>query len=198
VALAVAHGAGSVKFNPVTRSGRGIAMHERGETLEFDEVLALVRRVRGELQDRTPIPLHIMTPPALATVRELLRTGVSQEACHVRHILGLLGTGDMALCGIGRNVPDLCFGRLGVDSLRQVWLSHPVLVQLRKDLADPARYPGICGECIHAPGCLTSCVSQNYLDSGHLVWPDSLCAEAERRGQFLASRRRGGGSSRDG
>jgi len=198
VKLAVEHGAGSVKFNPIQRSGRGIAMHERGEALEFDEVLALVRYVRGELQDRTPIPLFIMTPPALATTKELLRFREIGDTCHVRHILGLFGTWEMALCGIGRNVPDLCFGRLGRDSLRQVWLSHPTLVRLRAELGEPSRYPGICGDCIHAARCLAGCVAQNYLDSGRLVWPDGLCAEAEQRGLFPATRRRGKESSRDG
>jgi SynChlorMet cassette radical SAM/SPASM protein ScmF len=188
VALAVERGAGSVKFNPVTRSGRGIAMHERGEALDHDEVLALVRRVRGELQDRTPIPLKIMTPPALSTVGELLHTQDTGGSCHVRHILGILGSGEMALCGIGRNVPELCFGCLGTDSVREVWLSHPVLLRLRQDL--DGTYPGVCGECIHAARCLTHCVAQNYVDSGHLVWPSELCAEMERRGIFPASRRR--------
>lgn len=190
VRLAVERGAGSVKFNPVSRSGRGIAMHERGEALDYDEVLALVHRVNGELQDRTPIRLHIMLPPAMMTVKELLRSSDGGGACHVRHILGILGTGEMALCGIGRSVPELCFGRLGQDSLREVWVGHPMLQQLRRDL--DARYPGICGECIHAPRCLTHCVAQNYVDSGCLVWPADVCAEAERRGTFPASRLRGG------
>lgn len=189
VSLGVERGAGSVKFNPVMRSGRGIAMHERGEALDYDEVLALVHYVRGELQDRTPIPLKIMIPPALSTVGELLRTKDAGGSCHVRHILGLLGTGDMALCGIGRNVPDLCFGRLGQDSLREVWFFHPTLLQLRQDL--DGVYPGICGECVHSARCVTHCVAQNYVDSGYLVWPSSLCAEAERRGEFPNSRRRG-------
>jgi SynChlorMet cassette radical SAM/SPASM protein ScmF len=191
VELAVAHGAGSVKFNPVTPSGRGVAMHERGEALGYDGVLALVRHVRGELQARTPIPLQIMVPPALSSVGELLRSRDGGGSCHVRHILGLLGTGEMALCGVGRSVPALCFGRLGRDSLREVWLGHPALADLRRALADPAAYPGICGQCIHAGRCLTHCLAQNYLDSGRLVWPAALCAETERRGLFPASRRRG-------
>ena len=190
VRLAVERGAGSVKFNPVSRSGRGIAMHERGEALNYDEVLALVRRVNGELQDRTPIRLHIMLPPAMMTVKELFRSNDGGGACHVRHILGILGTGEMALCGIGRSVPELCFGRLGQDSLREVWVSHPMLQQLRRDL--DSQYPGVCGDCIHAPRCLTHCVAQNYVDSGHLVWPSDMCAEAVRRGTFPSSRLRNG------
>jgi SynChlorMet cassette radical SAM/SPASM protein ScmF len=190
IQLAVDHGAGSVKFNPVTRSGRGIAMHERGEALDHGEVLALTRRVLGELQDQASVRLIIMLPPAMMTIKELMRTKRGGGSCHVRHILGLLGTGDMALCGIGRSVPELCFGRLGEDSLREVWCNHPMLLQLRRDLDDVENYPGVCGDCVHAARCLTHCVAQNYVDSGHLVWPSSFCAEAVRRGEFPASRRR--------
>jgi SynChlorMet cassette radical SAM/SPASM protein ScmF len=194
VKLAVEHGAGSVKFNPVTRSGRGIAMHERGEVLDYEEIVALKSHVLGELQRRMPIRLVIMLPSAMMTITELLRT-LREGACHVRHILGILGTGDMALCGIGRSVPELCFGKLGEDSLREVWCNHPTLLQLRRDLDDVENYPGICGDCIHAARCLTHCVAQNYVDSGHLVWPASLCVEAERRGEFPVTRRRGVGAS---
>jgi SynChlorMet cassette radical SAM/SPASM protein ScmF len=190
VRLAIEHGAGSLKFNPVMCSGRGVGMHERGEALDFGEVMALTRHIYGELQTFAAIPLKIMLPPALLTVRELLQIGDGGGACHVRYIMGLLGTGEMALCGIGRNVPELCFGHLGQDSVREVWLSDPVLQELRQNLEGP--YPGICGDCIHAPRCLTHCVAQNYLDSGHLVWPSSLCAEADRRGVFPISRRRSG------
>jgi SynChlorMet cassette radical SAM/SPASM protein ScmF len=188
VNLAVERGADSVKFNPVTRVGRGMAMHERGEALDFDEEVALIRFVRGELQDRTPIPLTLMTPPALYTVSELVRSQNAGDACGVRHVLGILGSGEMALCGIGHTVPELCFGSLGGDSVRQVWLAHPTLVQLRRDL--DGHYRGICEQCIHAARCLTHCVVQNYVDSGHLVWPSSLCAEAEARGLFPETRLR--------
>lgn len=191
VQLAVEHGAGSIKFNPVTRSGRGIAMHERGEALDHEQVLALTHHVLGELQDRTTIRLITCPPPAMLTVKELLRTQEGGGSCHVRHVLGLLGAGDMALCGIGRSVPELCYGKLGEDSLREVWCTHPTLLQLRRDLDDVANYPGVCGDCIHAARCLTHCVAQNYVDSGCLVWPSLLCAEAGRRGEFSTSRQRG-------
>ena len=38
--LAAEHRAETVKFNPVTWTGRGVAMHERGETLDFREHVA--------------------------------------------------------------------------------------------------------------------------------------------------------------
>ena len=188
IELAIRLGAEAVKFNPVTQSGRGADLHRQGQGLDFDEWLALIHRIKGPLQDRFPqIHLGAMVPPAMSSVKELLRYGGEGAGCHVRHILGILGTGEMALCGIGRNVPELCFGKLGQDSLRDVWMTHPVLVQMRKDLEGP--YPGICGDCLHAGRCMTHCLAQNFEANGKLVSPSPLCAEAERRGVFPPTRR---------
>ncbi len=188
IQLALDLGAGSVKFNPVTSGGRGKIMHEQGEGLSHSEILDIVHYIRGPLQEKTPIPLYIMVPPAFLTVKELLNASHVGSACQVRHILGILGDGKMALCGIGRNIPELCFGTLGSDSLREVWISHPALLQLRDDLS--GEFPGICGDCIHAQRCLTYCVAMNYLESGKLVFPSSLCFQAEQNGTFPATRRR--------
>jgi radical SAM protein with 4Fe4S-binding SPASM domain len=188
IKLAVSLGAGSVKFNPVTPTGRGETMKKKGETLDFDEIINLVRFVRGELQDRYHIPLYISTPPALSSIREILQEKRAGGECNVLHILGLLGSGEMALCGIGRNIPELCFGHLGKDDLRDVWISHPTLVNLRKDLQGD--FPSICGDCIHARRCLTQCVAINYAVTGKLVNPYFLCEEAERKGWFPETRRR--------
>ncbi len=187
ITLAQKIGAGSVKFNPVTASGRGAAIHRDGMGLSFNEHMTLTRRIRGLLQDRFSIHLCIMMPPALLTVKEILRYKGAGGGCHVRHILGLLGTGEMALCGIGRNLPELCFGKLGEDSLREIWTSHPTLVRLRQDLDGP--FPKLCGNCVHAKRCLTHCVAMNYEMTGKLVNVSPLCAEAEQRGLFPASRR---------
>jgi SynChlorMet cassette radical SAM/SPASM protein ScmF len=183
--LAVSLGAGSVKFNPVTRSGRGTAMHENGEALDYEEILTFSKYISTVLQKKCPVPLIIGIAPALSTLRQLAQS-VGQH-CSVRHNLGILGSGEMALCGIGRNVPELCFGRLGRDSLREIWFSNPVLQQLRKDLDGP--YPDICGECIHARTCLMHCVAQNYLDHGKLASPSAICLDAMARGLFPDSRR---------
>jgi len=188
VKLAVECGAGSMKFNPVMPTGRGRGMHERGDALDYDEVISLVRYVRGDLQSKSAISLFISTPPALSTVSELLHIGENDASCHVRNILGLLGTGEMALCGIGRNIPELCFGQLEQDSLREVWCTHTTLVKLRLDL--DSRFPGLCGECIHARRCLTHCVAQNFVSSGHLVWASDMCFESDQRRLFPKSRRR--------
>ena len=186
VKFAVSIGAGSVKLNPVTPNGRGKKMIKDGLTLDYDELVNLVRYVRGELQEKTSIALHVSLPPALQTIKELLNNKSGQ--CNVQGILGILGSGEMALCGIGRNIPELCFGTLGKDSLRDVWINNPTLVRLRKDLE--GEYPGLCGDCIHSHRCQTECVAINYSLTGELVHPYYICEDALELGMFPATRRR--------
>jgi SynChlorMet cassette radical SAM/SPASM protein ScmF len=188
IKLAISLGVGSVKFNPVTPTGRGKIMDKKGETLDFDETINLIHFIRGELQDRYSISLFISTPPAMSSIGEILREKRAGGICRVQNILGILGNGEMALCGIGRNIPELCFGCLGKDSLRDIWESHPTLVGLRQELNSD--YPGICGDCIHDKRCLTQCVAMNYVRTGKLINPDFLCAESEHRGVFPMTRKR--------
>lgn len=190
VKLAAEHKAASVKFNPVTRTGRGIDMHERGEALDFSEYIELSRYVNKELRQKAPIQVLLSMPPALTPFSELWRTQGKSCDCGVSGILGVLGSGEIALCGIGQTIPELVYGHLGKDSIRRIWLTHPVILGLRQDLQNISEYPGICGSCIHAKSCRTGCVANNYSYSGKLVSPQRLCDEAERQGVFPKSRMR--------
>jgi radical SAM protein with 4Fe4S-binding SPASM domain len=170
-------------------------MHERGEGLDFAERMDLAHYVYDELrlslrEEGLSIGVVLNTPMALKPISEIMRSGGRTGDCGVLGILGMLGTGEIVLCGIGRTIPELVYGRLGEDSIRDIWLTHPTILELRRLLADEANYPGICGECTMAKRCRTDCVTQNYVDSRRLVWPDALCAEAERQGAFPATRRR--------
>ena len=204
VQLALDNGAGSVKFNPVSAAGRCVAMHEKGEALGFGEHLELARYVDEELRPmfagkepaedgsggRRGISVILNLPPALTPVTELWRTRGRTGDCGVQRILGILGSGEFALCGIGRTIPDLVYGQIGDDSVRDIWLGHPVIAELRRRLADVAGYPRVCGDCVHARGCRTGCVAHNYGYSAELVWPTWLCEEADSRGVFPATRRK--------
>jgi SynChlorMet cassette radical SAM/SPASM protein ScmF len=187
VELALKIGAGSVKFNPVTKSGRGIKMHKDSETLTFTEIIELVHKIRGPLREEYSIPLIINTPLAFYTANELLDQGPDNN-CHVRTVLGILGSGEMALCGIGRTVPELCYGNLEENDIREIWLEHPQLIKLRQELDAP--YPVICENCIHARNCASYCVAQNYSYTGKMVSPAWFCIEAYERDLFPQSRMR--------
>lgn len=195
VRLAANHGAASIKFTPVTSFGRGSNMEQRGELLDFQQRMALQKFVfqdlKPKLQDEgVTIKLVLNAPPALTPINEMLNRQGNTGDCGVRGILGILGSGEIALCGIGRNIPELTYGHLGIDSIRDIWLHHPTLLKLRRDLDDVDNYPGICGECKLARNCRTGCVALNYVDSRKLIWPYALCENAKQLGLFPATRKK--------
>jgi len=192
VALAAEHGAASVKFNPVTDTGRGKQMTTRRETLTISELLELEKYVYGELKAKTAIKSLILNlPPAIRSFKTLMETKGCTGDCGVIGILGILGTGEVAMCGIGQTIPSLVYGKLG-DSITDIWLNHPKLHALRKELNDRENYPGICGDCLLARYCRTGCVANNYLEGMSMIWPGKQCREAAELGLFPASRRRNG------
>ena len=185
---AAARGAASVKLNPVTRTGRGTTMHERGETLDFDEQMELARYIDKDLGPRAPTPIILNIPPALSSLRKLRHSSASCGDCGVRGILGILGTNQYALCGIGSTCPEFVYGQLGKDSIRDIWLTNPTVLLLRRALADVDSFPGICARCIFARACRTGCVADNYVRSGQLIATEWMCAEAVRREVFPAAK----------
>jgi SynChlorMet cassette radical SAM/SPASM protein ScmF len=188
VALAAAHGANSVKFNPVSRTGRAVAMGERGEMMDFEEHLSFAHYVSTELRPKTRVGILLHMPPALSSMRDLWRTRGRTGDCGVLRILGILGNGDIALCGIGRTCPELVYGRLGRDSIREIWFSDPTILGLRRALTDVDTLPGVCARCLFVRVCRTGCVANNYSETGSLIAPTWLCAEADRRGFFPPAR----------
>lgn len=188
VLLAREHGAASVKFNPVTMTGRGILMHERGQALSYEEHIDVARYVNEELRPSVNISVIMSMPLALTPFSELWRTKGRSCDCGVIGILGVLGGGEIALCGIGETIPELVYGHLGRDSIRDIWIHNPVIAGLRRDIADVSSYPGVCGSCIHANACRTGCVANNYQYGGKLIYPSRLCDYAYNKGIFPKTR----------
>ncbi len=190
IKLAMKHGAGSVKINPIANYGRGSAIHDKGDALDYHGRIELARWITKDLREKYPIKLVHNLPPALRPMKELWASGGKTGDCGVLGIMGLLGSGELVLCGIGRTVPELIYGRLGEDSIKDIWLNNPTILKLRKVLEEHENYPGICGACTFAKGCRTGCVAQNFVNGQHLVWPDKLCAEADRLKEFPETRRK--------
>jgi len=187
VALAQELGCGSVKFNHVQGVGRGDSFRA-GNGLSVEEVLQLYRRMEDELVPQTDIPIYFDVPFAFFPIRRMLDNRIGH--CGILNILGLLSGGELALCGIGTTVPDLVYGRMAGDSLREVWCESPGLLSLRAQI--PAQLEGICAGCIHREFCLGSCVANNYHEAGRLNVPYWFCDRAEALGLFPESRRRDG------
>ncbi|MCK4794926.1 MAG: SynChlorMet cassette radical SAM/SPASM protein ScmF, partial [Desulfobacteraceae bacterium] len=187
VRLAERLGAGSLKFNIVQPMARGEKMHESGEALSIEELVALGRWVENTLSSSTPLRLHYDHPLAFRPLGKMF--GENGDGCGVCGILGILGVladGSYALCGIGETVPELVFGHAAADSLEDIWHNSSSLLEIRRGL--PHRFEGICGDCLMKGICLGSCLAQNYYSRKNLWAPYWYCEEADKRGLFPHTR----------
>ncbi len=185
IRLAEELGAASVKFNVIQPIARGEKLHDAAETCSISELVRLGRRVETELAPATRLQLFFDYPHAFRSLKRIA-SGDGCGVCGIQGILGVIPSGQYALCGIGEQVPDLVFGTIGQDSLEQVWREHPTLQSLRTGL--PTRLEGVCSRCLLKWRCLGSCVAQNFYKTGNLFSPFWFCEEAERIGLFPASR----------
>lgn len=185
VRLAEELGAGSLKFNIIQPSGRGELMVERGQVLDIRRLIELGKWVEDDLQKQTAIRLYYSWPLAFYSLKHLL--AIDGYSCGIFSILGILPTGHMAMCGIGSQVPELCYGLFGQDHVADVWAFHPMLINLRERL--PIDLEGICAKCILRNRCLGMCVAENYQIHGRLTAPYWFCQNANDVGLFPISRR---------
>ncbi len=186
VQLAKEMGAESIKFNLIQPSGRGELMVERAQSLDIQSQIQLGRWVERELQKQVSIRLVYSWPPAFQSMTRLLYD--APDTCGIFGILGILHSGHLAMCGIGTQIPELCYGLLGVDRVSDVWANHPVISELRKQI--PEGLDGVCSRCIFQRRCLGYCIAENYHLSKKLTASFWFCEAAEEAGLFPVSRLR--------
>ncbi len=182
IALAESLGCGSVKFNHVQRVGRGKNFGDK-YGLELTEILALYDRVHNVLQPRSKIRIFFDVPYAFLPIREFLNLAPS---CMVHNILGVLAGGEISMCGIGVTTPDLVYGHIEKDDLRDVWLKSAKLTELRELV--PQQLEGVCGNCLHRRICRGHCIANTYFSTGKMNSAHRFCSEAFEQGLFPESR----------
>lgn len=185
VRLAQDLGAGSVKLGIVKPTGRGGEVLNREKILDFQRQFKLGKWINTELQKRTKIMIYYHWPMAFFNLKQLFHS--AGFTCQVFNILGILASGQLAMCGIGTQVPDLCYGFLGEDNVNDIWLNHPKIVELREKF--PKTLEGICARCDFRSCCLGNCVAENYYVSGQLTSPNWFCQKADEAGLFPVSRK---------
>jgi SynChlorMet cassette radical SAM/SPASM protein ScmF len=178
-------GASSVKFNLLQPTARGKALEMSGEALTVEEAIKLGRYVESELAPQTKIALMFDYPYAFRSLRRIAR-GEGCGRCAIQSIIGVIASGNYALCGIGYHLPELVFGRVGRDSLERIWTENQVLSSLRAGL--PQKLEGICSRCVMNKACLGSCLAQNYYNNRNLWAPFWFCHKAEKENLFPSSR----------
>jgi SynChlorMet cassette radical SAM/SPASM protein ScmF len=185
IALAEELGAGSVKFNVIQPTGRGEQLHSSANGLAVQDLILLGRKVENEFSKKTDLGLYFDYPAAFRSLGRFA-SGDGCGVCSILTILGILPTGEYALCGIGSQIPELVFGNISRNPLKKIWNSNPVLHELRAGLPDSLT--GICGKCLMKYHCLGSCIAQNYYRSRSLWAPFWFCEQAAEKHLFPESR----------
>jgi SynChlorMet cassette radical SAM/SPASM protein ScmF len=188
VRLAEQVGAESVKFNLVVPNARGERMHDAGETVGIEELIKIGQWVETTLIPSTKLRISHSHPAAFKPLSALFGEKADRGRCGIFGILGVLGNGKYALCGIGETVPELIFGDAREVRLADVWNNNPALNEIRRGL--PVDLKGVCGDCIMNAQCLGSCVANNYYRHRDLLAPFWYCEEALAAGLFPISRLR--------
>jgi len=183
VRLAEKENVGSIKLSLVTPTARGKQLHDAGEALSIKELLDLGKWIENKLVPSTELTVVYSHPMAFKPLNKVFQPSGS---CGIFGIIGVLGSGKYALCGIGETVPELVFGHAEKNKLADVWNNNKVLQDIREGL--PRDLKGICGDCLMKQNCLASCVAMNYYRHQDLFAPHWYCEEAHKIGLFPAAR----------
>ena len=186
VRFAEKEGCESVKFNLVTPTARGEQMHDAGQTLSLEKLIKVGEWVERKLIPSSKIRVVYSHPAAFHPMGRVCRGNTGQ--CGIFGIIGVLGSGKYALCGIGESVPELVFGDAKKDKLVDIWNNNKVLNNIRKGL--PKDLKGVCAECLLRDRCLGSCIAMNYYRAHDLFAPHWYCKEAHKLGLFPETRLR--------
>lgn len=184
ITLAVEHGAGSFKINPINDLGRGGAMKENSELLSVAGTLEFYNGEFAEMIKGCPIKVHFDIPPAFKSLTDLRDNGLG--CCGLLGILGLLHDGTAGLCGIGEQVPEMNFGSVLNGGLQKIWQENPFLQQIRGSF--PGNLHGICGRCRMKMHCGGKCLAHTYVTTGSLIKGFPFCEEALLSGLFPVTR----------
>jgi len=183
VILAKKIGCGSVKFNPVQQIGRGDE-YCREYGLKVSEIIEINQQVEKKLIQNNNLKIYFDIPFAFYPIRRLIS---DKSRCSMLNILGMLSGGELSLCGIGTTVPELIYGHIKDNNLREVWCESPGLHLLREQV--PEKLEGICSQCIHKYFCLGNCVANTYYRTQKLNASYGFCEQAEKLNLFPYSRK---------
>ncbi len=176
--------AGSLKVNHLIPSGRAENIFSEKNNLELDELVEIYHSLGNEIQVPEELDVIFDLPPGFKPVEELKKGSLVE--CGILNILGILGSGDYSICGVGQVEESLRLGNIEKDSITHVWENNKTLIDLRDSLA--TRLTGVCGKCIFRFQCLGGCRANAYSVSGDLFAPYFLCSQLYEAGKFPLSR----------
>ena len=178
-------GAKSFKLNLVHAVGRGKTL----AAMPFEEVCA-IDELLAEHAKAIAMTYCSPIPVGMQPITRMIDNRLLSSRCNIASTISVLYDGTITTCGMGQYCKDFCYGNLRTHSIAEVWATHPTLQMLRDSL--PSRLEGICGDCLLRRMCLGHCrLHAEEVTAGSVFRAYWLCEEADKRGMFPQTRRRG-------
>lgn len=171
-------------LNPVGR-GAGLVQDLGLRPADVPALFALIQRAEPGFSGRTVIkaPPAVVPPRYLPLVLKGDRVK-SVSTCQFP-LLGILPNGDVTICAVSQDNPDLCFGNVRDEGFRLdlVW-EKTRMDQLRSRYVAAEDLTGICGDCVWKYQCKGACRAWAYEEGGSFDAPFPLCQALAEAGAF--------------
>jgi radical SAM protein with 4Fe4S-binding SPASM domain len=157
-----------VRLSLLHPNGRGAPMAPLA--LGPEEILRL--REYCHIMRQHGVKIFLNLPPLLQYLEEIIPS--RGEACGwARNFCGVLANGDVSICGVASDEPDLVAGNIKQQSFTEIWAKSPLFAHTRsletKDLG------GICGRCAFNEFCGGACRLSAFRAEGDFLAPYELC-----------------------
>ena len=187
LAAQLAPACGAVQWALLNPVGRGTGLiQELG--IRAEDIPALFRLIESA-EPGFPGRTVVKVPPAMVPPRylPLVLKGARIEpvtTCQFP-LLGILPNGDVTVCAVSRDNPDLRFGNMRDEGfrLKLIW-EKTRMDQLRSSYLAGENLSGICGDCVWKYQCKGACRAWAFEEGGSFDAPFPLCQALAEAGAF--------------
>lgn len=152
-------------------NGRGEAMAE--QALPPEEIFQL-REYCHALRKHTGLNIFVNLPPLLQYLDEII-PGRGAACGWAENFCGVLSNGDVSICGVASDEPDLVAGNVKSRRFREIWLSASLFKFTRSLKIENLK--GICGRCPFNSVCGGACRLSAFREKKDFLGSYSLCQE---------------------
>ena len=175
----------AVIWSVLNAAGRGAELIQRiGLSYDkFPDIFELIHehKPRYEGINLIKLPPAMVPPKYLMTVYKGQDVGCS-TSCKFP-LLGVLPNGDITICALSREEPDLHLGNIRDNTLGEVW-TKARLDLMRKRYVTSDHLEGICADCVWKTTCKGSCRAWALKEGDDFYSPYPVCRDAAEKGHF--------------
>jgi radical SAM protein with 4Fe4S-binding SPASM domain len=137
------------------------------EIFELREYCHVIRKCSG-------INIFVNLPPLLQYLDEII-PGRGAACGWAVNFCGVLANGDVSICGVASDEPDLVAGNVKTQRFRDIWSNAPLFRYTRS--LKTREIAGICGRCPFNEVCGGACRLSAFKEAGDMLAPYHLCQE---------------------